>query len=84
MTLCSVHVVVWNFGNKMPISCQNMKFEEKALDPSFCLDKETLILKKEHPYFYQVQLQMFLTTTNLFCGDKVAFYGNRFSLKKHF
>ena len=49
---------------KCPYSCRNMKFEEKALDPSFCLDKEILILKKEHPYFYQVQLQMLLTTTN--------------------
>ena len=48
---------------KCPYSCRNMKFEEKALDPSFCLDKETLILKKEHPYFYQVQLQMLLTNT---------------------
>ena len=49
----------WNF-----VHIHAKIFEEKALDPSFCLDKETLILKKEHPYFYQVQLQMLLTTTN--------------------
>ena len=35
-----------------------MKFEEKALDPSLCLDKE-----KKASYFYQVQLQMLLTNT---------------------
>ena len=62
---------------KCPYSCRNMKFEEK----------ETLILKKEHPYFYQVQLQMLLTNTK-YC-DFVLWrqgniLGNGFSLKKHF
>ena len=60
---------------KCPYSCQNMKCEEKALDPSFCLDKETLILKKEHPYFYQVQLQMLLTNTK-YCDFVLWRQGN--------
>ena len=29
----------------------------------FFLDKEILILKQQHPYFYQIQLQMLLTNT---------------------
>ena len=40
----SVDVVAMKL--ECPFLCQNIKFEEKLLDPSFCLDKDIALAKR--------------------------------------
>ncbi len=46
---------------KCPFSCKDRSFLEAIGDRNFCLEKsenDTFVLKKDHTYYYQVQLQM--------------------------
>ena len=45
---------------KCPFRCKESSFEDAASQKSFCLEEENgdLMLKVEHAYYYQVQLQM--------------------------
>lgn len=48
---------------KCPYSCKDSHFKESAESPGFCLGRNAdggFFLKKDHQYFYQVQLQMFI------------------------
>ena len=52
---------------KFPIKVTKMPLTELATsDESFCMEyvNDEYILKKDHAYYYQVQLQMFLTQAN--------------------
>ena len=44
---------------KCPFSCSDSSFSECAKKSSFCLTKDRK-LKKKHPYYYQVHVQMFV------------------------
>ena len=58
--VCGVGVV----EVKCPITCRNQTLQEAAKAASFCLavnaEDSSLVLKKTHQYFYQVQHQMYV------------------------
>ena len=43
---------------KCPFSCRDKSFDEAVKDREFCLEEDTFLLKQNHPYYFQVQLQM--------------------------
>ena len=46
---------------KCPYSCREQSFEQVATKKSFCLEQDKtghLIIKKDHEYYHQVQMQM--------------------------
>jgi len=52
---------------KCPFSCKEKKFEERAQDQSFFMEKNAsgdLVLKKGHAYYYQVQLQLKMSSAD--------------------
>ena len=81
-------VVFWK--SKCPFSCKNKAFSEAILDnPSFFLEDDSgrLVLKEDHMYYYQVQLQMKLCRVR-YC-DFVAWreaeiFHQRVELDSHF
>ena len=61
---CSYCETVFVIEIKCPIKATKMPLTELAIsDESFCMEHVNgeYILKKDHAYYYQVQLQMFLT-----------------------
>ena len=51
---------------KCPYRCKEKSYNEACLDSSLCLKNTTngdLTLKRDHAYYYQVQLQMKLCQT---------------------
>lgn len=50
---------------KCPCCKRGVSINDAAEDPKFCLEEKdgTLQLKRDHPYFYQIQGQMFMTNT---------------------
>ena len=66
---------------KCPYSCREQSFEEVAKKKTFCLkqgDTGHLILKKDHDYYHQVQLQMKLCKVYL---TVILLYG---AINKHY
>ena len=58
---------------KCPFCCRDKSFDEKAVEGSFCLEQSpdgTLTLKRNHQYYYQIQLQMYCC--NAAVGDFVV------------
>ena len=51
---------------KCPFLCKDKSFAEAVKDKAFCLEEETFLLKQDHPYYFQVQLQMKLCNVK-FC-----------------
>ena len=51
---------------KCPFSCRNKAFLEAIFEPTFCLQltNGSFTLKRDHAYYYQIQLQMKI------CGTK--------------
>ena len=43
---------------KCPFSCRDKSFSEAVNEKTFCLAEGTFFLKKDHAYFFQVQMQM--------------------------
>ena len=43
---------------KFPFSCRDKSFDEAVKHREFCLEEDTFLLKQDHPYYFQVQLQM--------------------------
>lgn len=49
---------------KCPFKARNLSLSEAAMSADFCLEKDaqgTLRLKRDHAYYYQVQMQLFVT-----------------------
>ena len=42
----------------MKCLCKDKSFDEAVKDKAFCWEKESFLLKQEHTYYFQVQLQM--------------------------
>ena len=57
---------------KCPYSCKDKPFEHRAEEQSFFLENVSSdrVLKKNHAYYYQVQLQMIQDTVILSFGEK--------------
>ena len=51
---------------KCPFSCRDISFDVAAKNKTFCLQEETFLLKQDHTYYFQVQLQMYLSKVK-FC-----------------
>ena len=43
---------------KCPFSCRDISFDLAVKNKTFCLQEETFLLKQDHAYYFQVQLQM--------------------------
>ena len=61
---------------KCPFSCKDKSFDEAVKDEAFCWEKETFLLKQDHAYYFQVQLQMKMCRVKfcdfVFWGDKAT------------
>ena len=54
---------------KCPFSCRDCSFLQAIGENNFCLessDDGSYVLKKQHAYFYQIQIQMRLCDVNFF------------------